>query len=70
MLDFALCRPWVYSPRVGGAEFLEYPFGGEGGEDLFALSLGGKRPHGGSLPFERGGDDDGILLGLLRHEVG
>ena len=24
----------------------------------------------GSLPFKRGGDGEGLLLGLLRHEVG
>ncbi len=45
-------------------------FGGEGYEYLFALSHGGGRQDRGSLPFKRGGDGDGILLGLLRHEVG
>ena len=68
MLNFALCRSWVDAPRVGGAEFLEDPFGGEGGEDLLTLSLGGRRPHGGSLPFERGCDGVDIVLGLLGHE--
>ena len=45
-------------------------FGGEGDEYLFALSPGGRRPDGGSLPFKRGGNVDGIVLGLLRHEDG
>ncbi len=49
MLDFALCSPWVDSPRIGRAEFLEDPFGGEGGEDFFALSPGGGRPNKCSL---------------------
>ena len=53
---------------VGGAAFLEYPIGGEGGEDLFALSPGGRRPHGGSLPFERCCCCADIFLGLLGHE--
>ena len=51
-----------------GAEFLEYPVGCEGGEDLFALSHGGKRPHGGSLHFERGCCCADIFLALLGHE--
>ncbi len=54
MLHLAFCRPWVDAPCVGGVAFLKYPFGGEGGENFFALGPGGKRPHGGSLPFERG----------------
>ncbi len=45
-------------------------FGGEGYEYLFALSPSGRRPDRGSLPFKRGGDGDGIVLGLLRHEDG
>jgi len=53
MLNLALGRSWIDAPQVGGAEFLENPFAGEGDEDLLALSSGGKRPHGGSLPFER-----------------
>ncbi len=52
VLDFALRCSWVDSPRVGGTEFLENPFGVEGGEDFFALSPGGRRPYWGSLPFE------------------
>jgi hypothetical protein len=38
--------------------------------DLLTLSTGGKRPYGGSLSVTRGGDVNGIVLGLLRHEVG
>ena len=68
MLDFALRCSWVDSPRVEGTEFLKNPFGGEGGEDLFALSPGGRRPYGGSLPLERGCCCADISLGLLGHE--
>ena len=68
MLDFALCRPWVDAPRVGGAGLLQYPFGGEGGKGLLTLSLGGKRLHWGSLPFERGCGCVDIFLGMLGHE--
>jgi hypothetical protein len=32
------------------------------------LSPGGRRPHGGSFPFKRDVDGDGIVLGLLGHE--
>ncbi len=39
-------------------------------EDLFALSPGGRRPHGSSFSFERDVGGDGIVLGLLRHEGG
>ncbi len=49
---------------------MEYPFGGEGGEDLFTLSTGGRRPHGGSLPFEQGCDKVDIFLRLIGHEDG
>ena len=38
MLDFALCRPWVDAQRVGESEFFQYPFGGEGGEDLLTYT--------------------------------
>ncbi len=34
------------------------------------MSPGGGRPHGGSFPFKRDVDGDGIVLGLLRHEDG
>ena len=47
---------------------MEGPFGGEGDEDLLALSRGGMRPHGGSLPFERGCDGVDIVMGLFGHE--
>ena len=69
-LDFTLCCPRVDAPLAGGAQFLQDSFGGEGDEDLFALSPGGRRPDGGSLPLKRGGDVDVIAQGLLRHEVG
>ena len=69
-LDFTLCCPRVDVPLAGGAQFLQDSFGGEGDEDLFALSPGDRRPDGGSLPFKRGGNVDGIVLGLLRHEDG
>ncbi len=52
----------------GGAEFLQNPLGGDGGEELFTLSHGGKRPHWGSLPFERVCGCVDIFLGLLGHE--
>jgi len=53
MLDFALCRPRVDAPLVGG-ELSSWSIlsAVRGGEDLLTLSPGGKRPHGGSLPFE------------------
>jgi len=68
VLSFALCRLWVDAPRVGGTKFLEDPFVSEGGDDLLTLSPSDNRPHGGSLPFERGSDGVGIVLGLLGHE--
>ena len=47
---------------------MEDPFGSEGDEDLLTLGLGGKRSHGGILPFERGCNGVDIDLGMLRHE--
>ena len=49
---------------------MQDPFGSEGDEDFLALSPGGRRPHGGSFPFKRDVDGDGIVLGLLGHEDG
>jgi len=69
VLDFPLSRPWDDAPRVGGAEFLEDSVSGEGDEGFLAMGLGGKRPHGGSLPFERGCHGVDIALVLLRHEI-
>ena len=68
MLDFALCRPWVDAPRVGGAKFLQDSCVGEGGEDILTPSSGGKWPHRGYLPFEQGCGCVDISLGLLGHE--
>ena len=68
MLNFAFCRPWVDAPLVGGAEFLQNPFGGEGDEDFLTLSPGGKRPYWRSFPSERGCCCADIFLGLLGHE--
>ena len=48
--------------------FLEDTICDEGGEDLFTLSPGGRRPYGGSLPLERGCCCADISLGLLGHE--
>jgi len=70
MLGFAFCRPCVDAPQVGGAEFLEGPFGGKGDEELLIMSNCGKHSHGCSLPFERGGDVVDIVKGLLGHELG
>ena len=70
MLNFAFCLSWVDAPLVGGAEFLQDPFGSEGDEDFLALSPGGRRPHRGSFPFKRDVDGDGIVLGMLGHEDG
>ena len=70
MLNFALCRSRVDAPLVGGAEFLQDPFGGEGDEDFLALSPGGKRPYWRSFPFERGCCCADISLVLLGHEDG
>ncbi len=66
MLDLALRRPWVDSPRVEGSEFLKNPFGGEGGEDLFTLSPGGRRPYGALFLLTEVAAN--ISLGLLGHE--
>ena len=49
---------------------MEGPFGGEGDENLLALSPSGRRPRRGSVSFERGCDGVDIVLGLLGHEGG
>ncbi len=68
VLDLPFGRAFVDAPLVGGVELLYKSVGGEGFEDLLALSPGGRRPHGGSFPFIRDVGGDGIVLGLLRHE--
>ena len=67
VLDLSFGRAFVDAPLVGGVELLYKSVGGEGFKDLLALSPGGRRPHGGSFPFKRDVDGDGIVLGLLRH---
>ncbi len=70
MLDLSFGRAFVDAPLVWWVEPLYKSVGGEGFEDILALSPGGRRPHGGSFPFKRDVDGDGIVLGLLRHEDG
>ncbi len=65
MLDLSFRCALVDAPLIGGVELFNKPFGGEGGQDLLALSPGGRRPHGGSFPFKRDVEGDGIFLRLL-----
>jgi len=52
-----------------GVEFFNNALASEREHGLFAPSPGGGGPHWGPFLFWRGGDGDGIVLGLLRHEV-